>query len=155
MWKFRSVKLKDAESLTNLAAEAEAYLGYDEEFMEIYKIIYSVTPEIISENITCLLEDDGEIIGFYLVEQEAYLGILEYFYIKPKYMGKGYGKTMWNHMIDICEGLGILELEFVTSPQSKDFYINMGSMVIKEVTSEVDNRIIPKLRYKITRKYKK
>lgn len=153
--KFRSGKLKDANALTNLAAEAEAYLCHDEEFIEIYKIIYNVTQEIINENTTYILEEENEIIGFYAVVQEAYLGILEYFYIKPKYMDKGYDRTMWNHMVDICEGLGILEIEIFTSPQSKDFYIKRGAVVIKEATSEVDNRIISKLRYKITRKYEK
>lgn len=149
MWKIRNAKIKEAEELTKLAAESEAYWGYDEEFMEIYKIIYSVTPEIISENITYVLEEENEIRGFYVVIQEAYLGVIEYFYVKPQYMGKGYGKAMWSHMGEICESLGILEIELVTCPQAKDFYTKMGAVVVKEVTSQIDNRKIPKLRYKI------
>lgn len=152
MWKIRETRIKEVEELTNLAAESEAYWGFDEEFMEIYKILYSVSPEMIGENITYVLEDEDEIIGFYVVIQEAYLGVVEYFYIKPKHMGKGYGKVMWNHMIEICESLGILEVELVTSPQAKDFYTKMGAVVVKEVDSQIDNRKIPKLRFKIIRK---
>lgn len=155
MWKIRSARIKEDEILTNLAAESEAYWGYDEEFMEIYRVVYNVTPEIISGSLTYVLEEEGEIIGFYVVVQEAYLGEVEYFYIKPSYMGKGYGKIMWEHMIDLCESLGILEVELVTSPQAKEFYIKMGASVVSEVLSQINSRKIPKLRYKILRKLKK
>lgn len=155
MWKIRSASSKEDEILTSIAAESEAYWGYDEEFMEIYKIIYNVTPEIISENLAYVLEDEGDIIGFYVVIQEAYLGEVEYFYIKPRYMGKGYGRIMWEHMIDLCESFGILEIELVTSPQAKEFYINMGVVVVSEVLSQVNSRKIPKLRCEVLRKQKK
>ncbi|MDU4892622.1 MAG: GNAT family N-acetyltransferase [Clostridium sp.] len=155
MWKIRSASSKEDEILTSIAAESEAYWGYDEEFMEIYKIIYNVTPEIISENLAYVLEDEGDIIGFYVVIQEAYLGEVEYFYIKPRYMGKGYGRIMWEHMIDLCESFGILEIELVTSPQAKEFYINMGAVVVSEVLSQVNSRKIPKLRCEVLRKQKK
>lgn len=155
MWKIRSARIKEDEILTNLAAESEAYWGYDEEFMEIYRVVYNVTPEIISGSLTYVLEEEGEIIGFYVVVQKAYLGEVEYFYVKPKYMGKGYGTVMWEHMIDLCESLGILEVELVTSPQAKDFYTKMGASVVSEVLSQINSRKIPKLRYKILRKLKK
>ncbi|WP_040192942.1 GNAT family N-acetyltransferase [Clostridium culturomicium] len=155
MWKIRSASSKEDEILTSIAAESEAYWGYDEEFMEIYKIIYNVTSEIISENLAYVLEDEGDIIGFYVVIQEAYLGEVEYFYIKPRYMGKGYGRIMWEHMIDLCESFGILEIELVTSPQAKEFYINMGAVVVSEVLSQVNSRKIPKLRCEVLRKQKK
>lgn len=155
MWKIRSASSKEDEILTSIAAESEAYWGYDEEFMEIYKIIYNVTSEIISENLAYVLEDEGDIIGFYVVIQEAYLGEVEYFYIKPRYMGKGYGRIMWEHMIDLCESFGILEIELVTSPQDKEFYINMGAVVVSEVLSQVNSRKIPKLRCEVLRKQKK
>lgn len=155
MWKIRSASSKEDEILTSIAAESEAYWGYDEEFMEIYKIIYNVTSEIISENLAYVLEDEGDIIGFYVVIQEAYLGEVEYFYIKPRYMGKGYGRIMWEHMIDLCESFGILEIELVTSPQAKEFYINMGAVVVREVLSQVNSRKIPKLRCEVLRKQKK
>lgn len=152
MWKIRSGRTREAEALTNLAAESEAYWGYDEEFMEVYKIIYHVTPDIISENLTYVIEEDGEIVGFYVVVQEAYLGILEFFYVKPEYMGKNVGRKMWDHMVETCESLGILEIELVTSPQAKDFYLKMGAVVVQEVVSQINGRKIPKLRYKIIRK---
>lgn len=152
MWEIRNARIKESEELTNLAAESEAYWGYDEEFMEVYKIIYTVTADIINDTPTYVLENENEIIGFYNVVQEGYLGYVEYFYIKPRYMGQGYGRIMWNSMVDICENLGIIEIELVTSPQAKNFYTKLGAIVVKEVNSQIDNRKIPKLRYKIKRK---
>lgn len=152
MWNIRKSEFKDCDELTNLAAESEGYWGYDEEFMELFKIIYAITPNLIEENLTYLLENHEEIIGFYNVVQEGYIGYVEYFYIKPKYIGQGYGKTMWNHMVDKCETMGIVQLELVTSPQAKGFYKKMGARVVKEIESQIDNRKIPKIIYKIERK---
>lgn len=149
MWNIRRASLKEAEKLTSLAAESEAYWGYDEEFMEIYKIIYNITPDNISDNPTYVIENQEEIIGFYNFKQEAYLGYVEYFYIHPKYMGNGYGRILWDNMIDICENLGILEIELVTCLQAKEFYTKMGAVLVKEVCSQIDNRKIPKLRYNV------
>lgn len=154
MWKIRSAKIKEFEDLTNLAAESEAHWGFDEEFMDLYRIIYCVTPEILSENTAYVLEEEGQLIGFYIVIQEGYLGEVEYFYIKPKYIGKGFGRILWNHMIEVCDFLGILELELITSPEAVDFYVKMGAVIVKHVPSQVDSRSIPMVRYKIKRQKK-
>ncbi len=75
---------------------------------------------------------------------------LEYFYIAPEYIGKGYGKLLWNHLIKDCRSRGIKEFSLVTSPQAREFYIGMGAVLCGEVESLLKKgRIIPKLIYTI------
>ncbi|MEG0772813.1 GNAT family N-acetyltransferase [Clostridium sp.] len=139
----------DSKVLTNLAIRSEAYWGYDFEFMENFKAIYKVSEEFISNNPTFIMKEDENIIGFYglLIEKSGIA--LEYFFIEPKYIGKGYGKELWKHVMKTCESLDVVEFEIVTSPQAKDFYIKLGAKLQGEVESLVaKGRIIPRLIYR-------
>jgi N-acetylglutamate synthase-like GNAT family acetyltransferase len=82
--------------------------------------------EFISNNPTYIVEENENIVGFYgviLAEKET---CLEYFFIKPKSIGKGYGKILWNHMVNTCKELGINEFAIVTSPQAKKIIQKWG-----------------------------
>jgi hypothetical protein len=46
------------------------------------------------------------------MEQKEGSWELEYFYIAMRHMGKGYGKSMWFHLTDWCEKLGIFDFTF-------------------------------------------
>jgi GNAT superfamily N-acetyltransferase len=118
--------------------------------MESFKSIYKVTEEFIENNQTFLMEEDNNIMGFYSIVQDDRETSLEYFYIEPEKIGKGYGRLMWNHAIDFCREENINEIILVTSPQAKEFYIKMGAVLIGEVDSLViKDRKIPKLIYEV------
>ncbi len=121
--------------------------------MESFKTIYRVTEEFITTNPTFVLEEDNNLVGFYGISINNKETALEYLYVKPKEIGKGYGKLLWSHMISTCESLGIETIDIVTSPQAKDFYIKMGAIHVEEVNSLViKDRRIPELIYKIREK---
>lgn len=148
MANIRQAKTCESEVLTDIAAASEAYWGYDENFMKNYKAIYKVTDEFIISNPTFVIEDNDKIIGFYSIIRSDKEISVEYFYIEPKNVGKGYGKILWSHMTAYCKEQGISEIELVTSPQAKEFYIKMGAKLLGEVDSLViKDRKIPKLTY--------
>lgn len=150
MYKFRKAKIIDSVSLTKLAIQSEAYWDYDDIFIEKFAELYNVSEEYIASNPVYILYNENDMIGFYgmlLSEEET---ALEYLYVAPEFIGNGYGKILWNHMINICLEKGIKEFHLVTSPQAKDFYIKLGARYIGEVESLViKNRMIPKLQYNI------
>lgn len=151
MKNIRRAKEDEAEILTDLAIKSEGYWGYDADYMERFKAIYKVTEEFIKNNPTFVIKEDNIIIGFYglLIGKEK--TELEYLFIEPNYIGKGYGKILWNHMISICKELGIKELIIVTSPQAKDFYVKMGAVYKGDVESLVNkDRLIPQFIYVIS-----
>ena len=53
-----------------------------------------------------------ETVAFWGMEQKEGSWELEYFYIAMRHMGKGYGKSMWFHLTDWCEKLGIFDFTF-------------------------------------------
>ncbi len=147
MQTIRKALASEADILTKIAIDSEAYWGYDSEYMAAFKREYSVTKDFIANNPTYVLEKE-EVIGFYGIIINENKADLEYLFIQPNYIGSGYGKLLWQHMIKTCRALGIVELTMVTSPQAKDFYLKMGCTEAGKVSSLIGNgRIIPKLSY--------
>jgi GNAT superfamily N-acetyltransferase len=150
MLNIRRAQVCESEILTNIAIRSEAYWGYDLNFMEKFKFIYKVTEEFINNNPTFVIEEGENIIGFYGVTSSDKETSLEYLYVEPQKIGKGYGKLLWNHMVDVCSKRGMNEIVLVTSPQAKEFYIKMGAIPSGEVDSLViKDRKVPKLIYRL------
>ena len=150
MFKIRRAIICEAKNLTDLVIKSEAYWDYDSTFMENFKSLYRVTEQFISNNETFVIEENKGVIGFYALLIDEKETSLEYFYIEPKSIGKGYGKLLWEHMVENCKNRGINDITLVTSPQAKEFYTKMGAIQIGEVDSLViKGRKIPKLVYTI------
>jgi GNAT superfamily N-acetyltransferase len=150
MVNMRSAKADEYNILTDIAAKSEAYWGYDSECMNKFKSIYNVSEEVINNNPTVIIEEDKNIVGFYGVINKSNETSLEYFFIEPNYIGKGYGKLLWNYLIRDCKNLGIKEFSIITSPQAKEFYVKMGAIPCGEVESLLKKgRIIPQLIYTV------
>lgn len=148
MLNIRRANENEAETLTNIAIRSEAYWGYDAEFMERFKTIYKITEELINNQPTFVLERDEDIVGFYSLLIKKNEASLEYFYIEPQFIGKGYGKSLWNLMVESCRYFGIKAVEIVTSPQAKEFYMKLGAVQTGEIESLVrEGRKIPRLIY--------
>lgn len=140
----------ESEDLTNIATESEAHWGGSTEFLERFRELYRVTASFIKDNPTYVLEEDGDIMGFYGVVVGKDVSELEYLYVKACCIGKGYGRMLWEHLEKRCRELGIPKLELVTSPEAKSFYIKMGAAELSMVESIVQNgRMIPKLSYMV------
>lgn len=138
----------EADILTEIAAASEDYWGYDESFMERFREIYRITEECIAQNIVFVMEEAGEIAGFYSVIAEESEGSLEYLFVHPTSIGKGYGKALWTNMVHQCRNRGVRRLEIVSGPQAKDFYVKMGAKPAGEVDSLVTpGRRVPRLIY--------
>lgn len=148
MLNIRWAKGDESKVLTKIAIESESYWGYDFDYIEKFKAIYKVTEEFINNNPTFIIEKGKNIIGFYSILINRNETSLEYFFIKPKFIGKGYGKILWNHMVEYGDNFGIKDIVIVTSPEAKGFYTKMGAIQTCEIESLVKKeRKIPKLIY--------
>lgn len=150
MVNIRNAEASEYAVLTDIAFRSEAYWGYDSDYMDKFKSVYSVNKEFITSNPTAVIEEDGNIVGFYGLINESKGVSLEYFFIEPWYIGKGYGRLLWSHLISTCRNLGIKEFNIITSPQAKEFYVKMGAIPCGEIESLLrKGRIIPRLIYSI------
>lgn len=150
MYTIVSASPKDAELLADLEVKSESYWGYSFEFMEKFKKIYLITEDFISANPTYILKEDETLIGFYglLLNEHEYS--LEYLFIAPEHIGKGYGGILWNHALEECRKLGITEFTIITSPDARGFYFRVGAAVFTEVDSLIkDGKKTPKLIYRL------
>jgi ribosomal protein S18 acetylase RimI-like enzyme len=136
--------------LSDIAYKSEAYWGYEFDYMEKFKSLYKVTGDFISNNQAYVIEDHNSVVGFYGLLVNGKVISLEYFFIEPQSIGRGYGKLLWNHLVNTtCKNLGIYEFVIVTSPQAKNFYIKLGAIFLREVESLLKKgRMIPQLLYK-------
>lgn len=150
MLEIRQAKSSEAALLTDIAARGESYWGVDPDFVENFTAIYRITENFINDNPTYVIEEEGKIIGFYGLSTKKEQKELEYLYIEPEYIGKGYGRHLWNHMIDYCKGNGIDNIVFVANPQAVGFYTKLGAVEIGLVESLVrKGRMVPKLKYNV------
>ncbi len=140
----------DIEVLASLEIRSESYWGYGSDFMDRFKEIYLITEEFITNNPTYILKDNEKVIGFYgllLNDDEV---SLEYLFIEPKYIGKGYGRMLWNHALEECKKLGITEFTIITSSDARGFYLRLGATFYKEVDSLISKGSkTPKLIYRL------
>ena len=150
MLTIRKAKTDEASVLTDIAIKSEAYWGYDPDFMDSFRSIYSVTEKFIDENPTYVAEEDGNILGFYGVSGGGDGVELEYLYVSPEYIGNEIGKLLWDHMDKYCRESNVDRIILVTSPQAVGFYTKQGAVQVGEVESLVrKGRMVPKLVYSI------
>lgn len=150
MIKLKRAQAGNAEALTQLAVNSEATWNFDDEFMNLFELLYAVTPDFISTQLVYELYEEDELIGFFGIFKEELISILEFFYISADHIGQGYGNIMWENLLKICNENQISMIEFVTSPEAMPFYSAKGAILMENVTSLVmPKRKIPKLRYEI------
>ncbi|AET67764.1 acetyltransferase [Desulfosporosinus orientis DSM 765] len=151
MFNIRRAEAADARLLSEIAYNSEAYWGYDSDYMEKFRSFYQVTGDFINNSETHVLENQNRAVGFYgLIGDDTRIS-LEYFFIEPQSIGKGYGKLLWKHLVDFtCKNLGIDEFLIITSPQAKEFYTRLGAVTLGEVESLLKKGcMIPQLLYKV------
>jgi ribosomal protein S18 acetylase RimI-like enzyme len=145
--KIRQAMSGESKKLSELAYASEAYWGYDQVFMNAFRAKYGVSEDQIKSGLVCVLEDGDLMVGFFYMERLGDLGDLEFFYIDPQFIGKGYGQVLWRELMAFCRAHDIKEIELVTSPQAVGFYEKMGAVVVGQVASQLrEGRLIPKLR---------
>ena len=140
----------DTNILVSLEIRSESYWGYSSDFMHKFKEIYLITKEFILNNPTYILKIDEKIIGFYGILLNDDEVSLEYLFIEPMYIGKGFGKMLWNHAIEEFKKLGVREFTIITSPDAREFYLKLGATIFTQVNSLISTgNKTPKLIYRL------
>lgn len=71
-------------------------------------------------------------------------------YIHPDYKGKGYGKILWEYVIEKANELGLKNFTIDSDPNAKGYYLKMGAQLIGETPSTVfKGRLLPLLKYDV------
>ncbi|MFP3378580.1 GNAT family N-acetyltransferase [Bacillus sp. SIMBA_069] len=146
--KIRKVLLSEANELSEFALHSKATWNYSEEFILACKEDLTITEEYIKNNFVYVLENDNTMIGFFSFLRNE--NALDFLYIHPRYKGKGYGKILWEYVIQQANELGIKSFTIDSDPNAKGFYLKMGAKLIGETPSTVfEDRLLPLLKYDV------
>ena len=132
----RRARPEEAETLSALAVESEAYWGYPPNTWRGLKPSTGSRPGLSGKTPSTSSWRRGRVQGFYgllLGEEPA----LEYFYIARERIGRGYGTLLWKHLVEKCRELGIRELVIIAAPEAAGFYKRMGAVAAGELESRV------------------
>jgi GNAT superfamily N-acetyltransferase len=138
----------EAAELTALALRSKAHWGYDAAFMAACVVPLTIAAERIAAEPFFVLEEDGRIWGYYGLRVSGEEAELTNLFVEPEAIGRGCGKRLWAHAIEVARAAGCRRLRIESDPFAEPFYRAMGAERIGEAPSEaVPGRMIPLLTY--------
>jgi N-acetylglutamate synthase-like GNAT family acetyltransferase len=128
--RIRPATIEDLDELADIAWCAKEYWDYDVNEMNNFREIIKISPKMIENNQTFLLEnvETEEIYGFYCLEKlpdgKCWL---KHICVAPEYMGTGLGGDLFLNACEISETMGIEELWILSDSNSEKFFVHMGA----------------------------
>lgn len=146
----RKAYAKESDYLNHIAFESEGIWGEDESYMAHFSQDYCVTEDMILNDYVYVLEEGSKLVGFFAVLKGKDMGELELFYVEKSYIGKGYGKILWNEMLALCKEKNIEKIGLVASKDVADFYEKLGAVETKKMKSTLQvGRIVSRFEYQL------
>lgn len=133
----------DHQTLSSIAYEAKGYWDYPAEWLALWKDDLTISPKLITENDTWKLMLGEVIIGFTIIithPDDSYE--IEHCWIKPQYIGKGYGGKLLHHAL--AQPLYAKKrFNVLADPNAVPFYQKFGFKTIKEIPGKPEGRLLP------------
>ena len=138
---------EEAAVLTEIAHAAKRHWGYPENWIEHWQGDLTITRDFISNHEVYVAVTDKEIAGCCALVVKDSQAELEHMWIRPQYMGAGYGKALFVHVMQRAATLKADAVELSADPNAEGFYKHMGAVRIGEVRSEIDGqpRVLPRM----------
>lgn len=122
-----------AEELTQFAIDSNGYYQYRNAPMDVVYDVFRTSEEDISNGLAKVMMENGEMIGFYTLrdikgESGEIIHELKDLFIKPSYIGKGYGKILFmKAALDAKYELGWDYFQLESDPFAAGFYEKLGA----------------------------
>ena len=149
----RLIKAKpsDHKSLSYITKKSKAYWGYPAKLLKSWNDVLTITPDYIVKNVVWKLSNKDEDMAYYSLIKGAKKTtvVLDYFFILPKYIGKGYGKMLLEDVFKTSFQLGYKEITLKADPNASLFYLKNGFKVYGKEATSVKGRFLPKMRKKL------
>lgn len=134
----------DAKDLTELTIRSKSHWDYGEKQIEEWREELTITEKYIDENQIYHLKVDDLLIGFYAYQPENKTVVkLNYLFVEPKFIGKGFGKLLMLDCKERVENSGFIKIVLDADPNSEKFYERHGFRVIGKLKSSIKDRYLP------------
>lgn len=143
---FRKVYKNEIEELNLLIKESKGFWGYSEEFCQDFIAKWGVKPDYFNHAEVAVLIDNTATIGIIGMSNDEKYPMLDYFFLKPEYIGKGLGRKMWEEVLRISNKNNWRTFQFYCDPHSEAIYQHFGAKKIGELES-FPGRLVPIMEY--------
>ncbi len=140
---------EQAPLLSDIAVQAKGHWGYSQEQLELWRKDMRIEKAYIRNNTVKVVLVDDEVVGFFALKV-ADSALLDNLWLLPKVIGKGVGARTFIDITSECRILGVDAFTIISDPDAQGFYYRQGAVKIGEVYSEAQQRMLPKLIYKLS-----
>lgn len=145
---------EESGMLTELAMRSKSSLGNHAAFLSAVRDQLIFRPSrFLPDFHVYVLESSGKPMGFAsLIPIDAGTIELEDLFIEPQFIGRGYGKQLWDFAIDVAKHRGFRRLTLVSDPYAEPFYVRQGAVRTDEKSSPAQpGRKLPVMEYQLSR----
>jgi len=134
--------------------QAKAHWGYPQRWLDLWRITLTIDPQTIRDQEVYEAIQDGRRVGFYALIGRPPAFDLDQLWIRPEWIGKGYGRALVEHALERAARLGANQVNVQAEPHAEGFYLRMGARRVGEFSYELDGqrRILPKMVFEIPSK---
>lgn len=136
----RRVIPEQASELTRIAQAAKAHWGYPQRWLELWRPQLTFSAQYFEENEGWAACVDETPIGFCTLQEKIGTASIENLWISPEHMGKGVGKALFLHAVELARQRGNTTLQLEADPNAIPFYEKMGMRPIGEYRYELDDQ---------------
>jgi GNAT superfamily N-acetyltransferase len=141
----RRVVPEEAGVLSQIAIAAKRHWNYPERWMEIWTPQLTFSPEYFEAYESWAAEQDDILVAFHTLQVRDGIAWIENMWVLPEYMGKGVGRQLFLHALELSRQRGCKSLRLEADPNAVGYYEKMGMSKIGEHLYELDGqpRILP------------
>jgi hypothetical protein len=141
---------EDDQLLTETAMISKKTWGYSDDLMTLWKPDLEVSCEYILKNKVVKVFDGDKFVGFFglkLIENNQVE--LDNLWFRPGSINKGYGRLVFQHIVNYLKLNGCKKFGLVAEPNAKGFYDKMGGNVTGQFQSKVSGRFLDVYEYEL------
>ncbi len=141
----RLAKPEEADVLSQITIAAKGHWNYPQHWIELWRPQLTFAPEYFEQYDSWVAEAEGMPIAFYTLQEKDGNAWLDNLFVLPIYIGKGIGKQLFLHAMELARQRGYKILQLEAEPNAIGFYEKMGMHRIGERQYELDGqpRILP------------
>jgi ribosomal protein S18 acetylase RimI-like enzyme len=142
--------ITDHEILTEITKKSKAYWGYSAEQILQWDKNLTITQEYIKDNYVFKLLNKDLTIGYYsyFIEEKQNV-ILDNLFIRPEYIGKGFGKYLMDDFLNRIRESKFEKITLDSEPNAEAFYSKVGFVKVGEFETSIKNRFMPIMEMKL------
>jgi GNAT superfamily N-acetyltransferase len=143
-------KPEDSAVLTEIAFAAKRHWSYPERWIQIWRDILTVTPELVAANPTFAAIDDDRVVGFSSLTTKPRPD-LTHLWVLPNALGRGFGRALFERVVEQARELKFSAFEIEADPNAEAFYQHMGAKRVGTRVTEIEGerRELPLLIYQV------